>query len=428
MYYITLLCIFASLFIFIYTTIKVPSLNYFTIIFIIYGLILRPYAISINEGTIITKEYFNISDYDFGYFAASIFILVYSIGMYIGLVKLVVLKNAYKDYQIHINKKLENLLFILSIISCFIFLYIGGTDILFINRETTISMQNPFLRYLFPFVIVLLCASTIHATLAIFYDNYFIGISKIIVLFLITSILAQRGFFIIFIIIGLSLVMFYDKKQIYKLKSIVILFFIVLTLFLKDLLVSIFIENEAAINSYNFIDKILHRPDGDATEVWMLTMQYLKDHDYSYGITIINNIFNLITHNVRHSWGLDNGQDILNGFYGGSGYWDYGFGFNVTLPIETYLNFGFIGILVIYFAGFIMGRAIVYNYKSILVYGLDPALASLRLYAIWTITSSFAGLQWALIYYLAYKVLILIGYGKPIKLQTSNINTSNLKS
>jgi hypothetical protein len=112
----------------------------------------------------------------------------------------------------------------------------------------------------------------------------------------------------------------------------------------------------------------------------------------------------------------------LNGFYGGSSYWDYGFGFNVTLPIEVYLNFGFFGIPIIYLAGFVIGRAIIFNYKSILVDGQDPALSSLRLYAIWTITSSFAGLQWAAAFYLIYKILIILRFTAPLKLHSSDYN------
>jgi len=411
MYFLSLSITIITLIISLYLVMRVPSLNYFLIIFIIYAMVLRPYAILINGGSEITRDYFSMMDYEFGYLAASINIFMFLVGMFIGLFKLVNANNFTKQCRICINKKLENLLFILSIISCLVFLYIGGVEILFVNRTTTISMQNPMLRYIFPFVTVLLCASTIHAVLAIFYGKFIVGMSKSIVLFVITSILAQRGFFIVFIIISISLVMFHDKRKIFKFQSIALVILMLLTLFSKDILVGIFVDNTVVQESKSFLEKILLRPDGDATEVWMLTIQYLKDNNYTYGISIFNNIFNLIPHNLRHSLEIYNGQDILNGFYGGSQYWDYGFGFNVTLPIEAYLNFGYFGVLISCLAGYIMGKSIEYNYKYIFLYGQDPALASLRLYAVWTITSSFSGFQWAIIYYAIYKALIALGYG-----------------
>lgn len=416
MYYFALFTTILSLIILLYTVVKVPSINYFIIIVIIYGFIIRPYAVKKNGGTLITENYFNMGDYEFGYFVASIYLLLYSIGLKIGSTELNILKKTKLKYQIYNDKKLINFFFSLTIILCLILLYIGGAEILFMNRETTMSIQSPLIRYLYPFITVLLCASTIHAILDIFYRNIFIGIMKIIVLFIVTSIIAQRGFFIIFIIIGLSLVVFYNKKQMYNFKMLILMIFILLTLFLKDLIVSIYGNEISLLKSSNIIERVLLRPDGDVTEVWMLTVQYLSNQDYLYGVSIFNNIFNLIPHNVRHSIGLDNGQDILNGFFSDSRYWDYGFGFNVTLPIEAYLNFGFYGIIIVFFAGYIMGRAITHNYKSILVYGQDPALCSLRLYAIWTITTSFAGLQWAVLFYFIYKIIKWVGYGQHKKL------------
>lgn len=425
MYYISLSLVLISLFIFIYTSIRFPSINYFTIIFILYALLIRPFAILLNDGTVITREFYNFNDYQFGYLISSIFMITYTSGMYFGMRKLFTLNKIIIKKEIIINKNLENILFILSIISCVVFLYIGGSDILFINRETTVSIQNPLLRYYFPFVIVILCASTVHAVLTFYYGNLFIGILKIIILFLITSILAQRGFFIIFIIIGFSLVIYINKNQVYKYKSIIILLLILSTLFLKNVLVGIYHDNQAQIQTPSILERILYRPDGDVTEVWMLTIQYLKNHDFSYGISLINNIFNFMPHNTRHSLGLDNGQDILNGFYGASGYWNYGFGFNVTLPVEAYLNFGFYGIFIIYLAGYIIGKAIAFYYKSIFINRYDPALSSLRLYAFWTVTSSFGGLQWALVYYAVYKILIIFGYGESLRFKYFKINKSN---
>lgn len=428
MYFTALSITISALIIGLYLVMRVPSLNYFMIIFIIYAMVLRPYAILVNGGSEITKDYFSMMDYEFGYLAASINMFVYVVGMFIGLIKLVNENNFTQRCEININKRLENLLFTLSIISCVIFLYIGGIDILFVNRTTTISMQNPVLRYIFPFVTVLLCASTIHAVLAIFYGHFIAGISKSIVLFVITGILAQRGFFIVFIIIAVSLAIFHDKRKIFKFKSMALVVLMLLTLFSKDILVGIFINNSVIQESKSFLEKILLRPDGDATEVWMLTIQYLKDNNYMYGISIFNNIFNLMPHNMRHSFEIYNGQDILNSFYGGSHYWDYGFGFNVTLPIESYLNFGYFGILISGLAGYIMGKSIVYNYKHIFLYGQDPALASLRLYAIWTITSSFSGFQWTIIYYAIYRILIALGYGIQKKSHHIIFNKSKYQS
>lgn len=429
MIFLSLLIILVALIISLYLIIKVPSVNYFMIIFIIYAMVIRPYAILVNESSEITRDYFSLIDYEYGYLASSLNMLLYVAGMFFGLLKLVNANYFTIQNTVCINKRLEKLLFILTILSCLFFIYIGGIDVLFINRTTTISIQNPILRYIFPFVTVLLCASTIHAVLKIFYGQFIVGISKCTVLFVITTILAQRGFFIIFIIIAVSLVIFHDKTKIFKFKSMaLIVALLLLTLFSKDILVGIFVENLVLQESNSFIKKILLRPDGDATEVWMLTIQYLENNNYKYGLTILSNLFNFIPHNLRQLFEIYNGQDILNGFYGGSQYWDYGFGFNVTLPIESYLNFGYFGVGISYFAGYIMGKSIEYNYKNILLNGQDPALESLRLYSIWTITSSFAGLQWAVIYYAMYITLKAFGYGVKKNSHAVNLNINKQKS
>ena len=306
MYFFSLLIILVALFFSLRLVIKVPSLNYFMIIFIIYAMVLRPYAILINDSSEITRNYFSMRDYEFGYLAASVNMLMYVVGMYIGHYKFFNKNNIVKQFEISINKKLENLLFTLCIMSCLVFLYIGGADILFVNRTTTISIHNPVLRYIFPFVAVLLCASTIHAMLSIFYGKLFLGMIKSIILFFITCILAQRGFFIISIIIAISLVMFHDKRIISKFKLMALVVLVLLTLFSKDILVGLFVDNSVVQESRSFLDKILLRPDGDATEVWMLTIQYLEDNSYAYGMSIFNNIFNLLPHNIRHLFEIYN--------------------------------------------------------------------------------------------------------------------------
>jgi hypothetical protein len=99
---------------------------------------------------------------------------------------------------------------------------------------------------------------------------------------------------------------------------------------------------------------------------------------------------------------LQNGQDVLNAYYNGDAYIEKGFGFNVTLPIELYLNFGILSLPFMIIVGYIYGAAISKFHISVFQNGGDPGLFVLRLYAIWTITGSFAGFQWFILFYLSF--------------------------
>ena len=111
-----------------------------------------------------------------------------------------------------------------------------------------------------------------------------------------------------------------------------------------------------------------------------------------------------------------NGSDILNNAYTGSTYWDYGFGFNVTLPIEIYINFGFFGIIPMCFIGFVLGSILRNLDSRVIFHGIDPSWEVLKFYAVYTLCSSWAGLQWSVLFYTIYTVTRL-----RLKLRTPNL-------
>ena len=99
-----------------------------------------------------------------------------------------------------------------------------------------------------------------------------------------------------------------------------------------------------------------------------------------------------------------NGSDVLNNEYTGEGYWDLGFGFNVQLPIELYINFGFLGLILICFFGVFLGSALRRFDSRVIFLGRDPSWEVLRLYAIYTICHSLAGLQYSVLFFAIYSV------------------------
>ena len=136
----------------------------------------------------------------------------------------------------------------------------------------------------------------------------------------------------------------------------------------------------------------------------MLATKFVSENGYLFGGSVVNNIFNIFTHNQRREWGVMNGSDVLNNEYTGEGYWDLGFGFNVQLPIELYINFGLFGLIPISLFGIVLGMALRQFDGRVIFQGVDPSWEVLRLYAIYTICHSLAGLQWSILFFALYFV------------------------
>ena len=116
-----------------------------------------------------------------------------------------------------------------------------------------------------------------------------------------------------------------------------------------------------------------------------------------------------------------NGSDVMNNTFTGEAYWDLGFGFNVTLPIELYINFGLFGLIPMCFVGILLGIALRQFDDRIILQGRDPSWEVLRLYAVYTLCTSLAGLQWSILFFVVYSVTRLRWSGTSSK---SMVNSS----
>jgi hypothetical protein len=224
-----------------------------------------------------------------------------------------------------------------------------------------------------------------------------------------------RGFAIYFSFITLGIIFFSSQKFYIKNILIFAIIFIIIVsskelmniIFSSNQLVDIN-QNKLSNTSPDLIETILLRTEGDTTESWMVMLHYLHENDFLYGKSLINNFFNFFPHTIRQYYGLLNGQDIINNYYDSNNYWQNGFGFNVVLPMELYLNFGIFGFPLLFLLNFWLGREIVIFFRQIFVKKKDPGVQSLKLYAIFVLSSSFGGLQWVFLFISCFIIFRLI--------------------
>ena len=381
---------------------KIPSINIFIALNIFIAYLIRPILIYLNNGTILTSAVFNFENYLYGYFASSLFLLFFTIGICIGLKKPSNLSTL--SINPTINTRYERMLLAATFVFTAFYLFIGGFDVLFTNRSASISIVNPFVRYIYPFAVVCMFGAGVSISLAMTLGDFKKAGLKLVFLFLCSTAIGQRGFLIVAIIIGFGLGFDANKRKILTSNNIYLGLLILVILFSKKIMTFLFSGGSNDVVEDDLMIKYLSSPDGDTTEVWMILMNYLVSNEFLFGNSIINNIFNLIPHTLRSVFGLLNGQDILNSYYAPDAYWEKGFGFNVTLPIEMYMNFGLLGAFPMLLVGILLGKVISNFYGAVAYNFKDPAHESLKLYGCFAVLSSFAGFQWFIVFLVVYFV------------------------
>ena len=401
LYFLSLILNVLSFVFLLKAVIRTPSLNFLFVIFIGYALIVRPFAVYIIGDSYLNKDIFNEQYYFEGYFYSSLFALFTVAGLLVGQKEIInfdINKN-----NLIINNINQKIFYWGAMFFASLFLVVGGLDILFINRSVTISTANPFLRYVYPFGIIFMAGATVNAVIGFVRVQSLKSCTNLILVFTYSLIYAQRGFFIAFLIIGFCACI--NKINLKTLKYYLLMGVVLSVSLLSKKIIDLLL-NDNIYNDGNMplLQLITSRPDGDAVDVWMRVVEYTDYYGFGFGTSIFNNIFNFLPHTTRYYFNILNTQDILNIAYGEFSYLEQGFGFNVTLPIDLFYNFNIYGLPFIFIAGFIFGREIkIFKYSTFM--GADPALQSLRLYSIWTITSSLSGLQWAILFYLIYKII-----------------------
>jgi hypothetical protein len=143
---------------------------------------------------------------------------------------------------------------------------------------------------------------------------------------------------------------------------------------------------------------LLYQPNFDNPDVWPVVITFVKKDGLLNGQTFLAIPLRFASPLVRREWNILTAVDVLNFFYEGSFYWETRFGFNVSLPQELFLNFGWLGLFFTVFAG------IVTAWVDIWLWRVYPRRVFL-MYAVFAsfFTGGFMGelggtLQWTLAY------------------------------
>ena len=403
---------------------KKPSLLVFALASTFFVFLVRPFAILSYGSTIITKSYYSDTNYQVGLFAATAFYIIFFLALILFYHKKSTFPKMQKVKLIKLRRGSIFLPLVLCTFFLALFLYVGGVEVLFVNRSASISVVAPSLRYIYPFGIVFLCIGSMQGAILLAQNRFVVGSILLAFYLLASMILAQRGFFILFVVVGIALSLRTERASLksYFLKIFPFIFVLLAAVSSKQILMTFFgpEQSTSSVQNMPLSEKILSSPDGDTTEVWMLATKFINENDYLLGKSVVNNIFNIFPHNQRREWNVMNGSDILNNEYTGQGYWDLGFGFNVQLPIELYINFGIFGLIPMCLFGIILGSAQRQFDDRIIYYGRDPTWEVLRLYAVYTICNSLAGLQWSIMFYSIYILMRL-------RLRRNSLNKSMIK-
>lgn len=382
-----------------------PSIISFVFLNLVVAFLYRPVLVFLHGSTVLTQEYFDLENYMWGIFWGITYFFTFSVCA-------IIAQRSTNRASFFLEDLIEekNKVYFPLLAACFlilIFLYIGGTEILFFNRSAGISTTSPSLRYVFPFLVALSIYFAFFSTVNLLLGRSLFFWSVVLLFsFVITIIVAQRGFFITSCIIASTLYFSKSQKNFFlkALRVGVIIPFVLLALMSKRLMISIAssnwtINSGSELFSESWLIDQLRSPDGDASEVWMLLMDYLSSNSLHFGETIFYNIFNFLGHNTRASLGYFNGQDLLNGIYTGNAYWSQGFGFNVPLFVELHLNLGGFGLIFAALAGLVLGRGVtVFENHVVDSDRLRGGSAILFFYALYTVTTSFSGLQYAVLF------------------------------
>jgi len=420
-YEISFLFAFLSLVCLIAAARAYPSITWFIALTVLLAFIIRPYLILKNDFTLLTFNFYEKSIYSNAFLLSTISSFICSLGILFGQFslntrELSFIRQRSLKLEFSLSNRLVILVFNLNIFFGVIFIFMMGENAIFSNRLTTISISNSFMRYMYTPGVVFASIGLVHAILGLQLGvRKWLFFAYIVFCIFLHFLYGVRGFAIYFSCITLGIIFFSSQKFYIKNILIFAIIFIIIVsskelmniIFSSNQLVDIN-QNKLSDTSPDLIETILLRTEGDTTESWMVMLHYLHENDFLYGKSLINNFFNFFPHTIRQYYGLLNGQDIINNYYDSNNYWQNGFGFNVVLPMELYLNFGIFSFPLLFLLNFWLGREIVIFFRQIFVKKKDPGVQSLKLYAIFVLSSSFGGLQWVFLFISCFIIFRLI--------------------
>lgn len=243
----------------------------------------------------------------------------------------------------------------LLILLCFL---LSGTTWVHGNRETTISISSPVLRYIFP---ALLFIATILGISALKYCVLNVGIKKIGPISLLIStivtfmMIGQRGLFII--IAAASFLGFYKSGRI-ELKKIIFIFSI---LFFYGIFSRSVADGSFNISSLtNVLNVFVNGGDGTKLDsIAFAIFNMSKDAVESLSVTY--ELLTIIPHQVRIDYGIPTVSDYLNTVAVGDYYYNFGNGYNFGNMSIFIVLYGYAGPVVCLLFAYIYKR----NFRAI---------------------------------------------------------------
>lgn len=217
---------------------------------------------------------------------------------------------------------------------------------------------------------------------------------------LLLSLLYQRGFFILGLIITVILINRLARFT-YK-QAAVVAVVVILALFLFRpiglILSGAQLSEALGGNMVYRIRNFVLGPNFDILDVWPVTIEYTRINGFTGGSTLTAIPWRFARPGFRYNVGILTAVDRLNEFYWGDLYWLANFGFNVNLAQEGYLNFGLVGLTFGFLPGLVMAwiDRWLWNLRSLSPLNIYLIAAALS-------TGGFSGeiggaLQWATAY------------------------------
>lgn len=229
-------------------------------------------------------------------------------------------------------------------------------------RNVTITTAVPMGKVLFPMAVLPLTMS-IPLSFILYKKNskfLLLSLGGILYSFILLGLLYQRGF----ILIGLIIVVFFVNRFSKRIGYLRLGMIVFLLIFLLSI-----IRPVANVISYSFsnskdgvqqfvtqmisIESLMERiknfflysPNFDNVDVWPIAISSVEENGLLGGKTFLAIPARFLTTKMRQNLNLITAVDYLNSYYWGNKYWDTSFGFNVTLPQELYLNFGWVSMI-----------------------------------------------------------------------------------
>lgn len=330
--------------------------------------VIRPFLAAISGGYTLYLKNGDWSLYNWGLVYQLIFFIFYFIGY-------LMIKKFKKVNALNLNyssdreeKRMSYRIFKAYLLSVFL----GCFSVILMNllsngkwlptmRNVTITTAVPMGKVLFPMAVLPLTMSIPLSFILYKKNPRFLPLSLAGVLFsfLLLSLLYQRGF----ILMGLIVVVFFANRFLKRIGYLRLSMIVLLLIFLLSIIRPVANVISYSLNSskdeVRFVTQMisktslmeriknffLYSANFDNVDVWPIAISSVEENGLLGGKTFLAIPARFLTTKIRQNLNLITAADYLNSYYWGSTYWNTSFGFNVTLPQELYLNFGWVSMV-----------------------------------------------------------------------------------